>query len=316
MWISGESVIRSAAAGERSRESSASSEAHRAAKRGTLRERRDYVDARRAAARARDKRRRRLARRDSASPVLAIDRDRGFATVDPDALSGIQPVVADALALMQELGPTPPSSGKDHLTTNLLPGDSLALDSSFLRLALDDPIVSAVSDYLGLVPVLNTVDVWHSRPVEREAHSSQLFHLDNADLTQVKVFVHCTDVTEASGPLTVLDAASSARLARKLDYRIGNGRVADQRVVEVLGDRADPVGLTGPPGTVHLVDTSRCFHFGSRVESESPPRTVVVFQYLTPYAFAFLRDHREEAPFRHLASEELPERQRLVLGVD
>jgi hypothetical protein len=39
-----------------------------------------------------------------------------------------------------------------------------------------------------------------------------------------------------------------------------------------------------------------------------------MIQYLTPYAFVFLRDHREEAPYRHLSSDALPERHRLVLG--
>jgi hypothetical protein len=315
MWISGEPVIPSAAASERSRRSSEVSEAHRAAKRGTLRERQEYVDARRASAHGRDKRRRRLARRNSASSGMVIDRDRGFASVAPGALSGAEPVVADALTLMDKLGPDLPSSGKDHLTTNLLPRESISLDSSFVRLALDDEILAAVSTYLGIVPVLNTVDVWHSRPVGGEERSSQLFHLDNADVTQIKLFVHCTDVGDASGPLSVLDVACSRRLARKTDYRIGDSRVSDERAAEKLGSDAEPISLTGPRGTAHFVDTSRCFHFGSRVQRASSPRTVVVFQYLTPYAFAFARDHREEAPFRHLASEALSERQRLVLGI-
>jgi hypothetical protein len=246
---------------------------------------------------------------------LAIERGQGFATLPPGSLTGVDPVVADVHSLMDELGPAPPSSAKDHLTANLLPADAVSLDSSFMRLALDDEVVASVSAYLGVVPVLNTVDVWHSRPVEGEARSSQLFHLDGADVSQVKLFVHCTDVTEASGPLTVLDAASSRRLAKKLGYRIGDSRVPDERVVETLGNASKPVSLTGPRGTAHFVDTSRCFHFGSRVQDGSPPRTVAVFQYLTPYAFAFTRDHREEAPYRHLASEGVPERQRLVLGI-
>jgi hypothetical protein len=158
------------------------------------------------------------------------------------------------------------------------------------------------------------VDVWHSRPIGGEPRSSQLFHLDNADTSQIKLFLHCTDVVETSGPLSVLDAARSKRLAKKSGYSIGDGRIGDERVADILGDAAEPVRLTGPVGTAHFVDTSRCFHFGSRVHPGSPPRTVAVLQYLTPYAFAFTRDHREEAPHRHLATAELPELQRLVLG--
>jgi hypothetical protein len=291
-------------------------EAHRAALRGTPKERRAYTDARRAAARERDGRRRRLARGTAGNPSLEIARDWGFVSVAPGGLSGVDDVVAATLSLMDELGPSPPSSGKDHLTTNLLPRESLSLSSPFMRLALDDETVTAVSAYLGVVPVLNTIDVWHSRPVGGEPRSSQLFHLDNADVSQIKLFVHCTDVVEDSGPLTVLDAASSRVLAKRSRYRIGDGRVSDRRVAEILGDEADPVSLIGPQGTAHFVDTSRCFHYGSRVHSDSPPRTVAVFQYLTPYAFAFTHDHREEAPYRHLATEALPEAQRLVLGAE
>lgn len=290
--------------------------AMKAAMRGTPRERRRYVEGRRASLGDRDKRRRRLARKDLDTSGLAIEPDRGFASVAPGALDGSEAVVADALALLENLGSTTPSSGKEHLTTNLLPPDSLSLESSFMALALSDAIIAAVSAYLRIVPVLNTVDVWHSRPVEGEPTSSQLFHLDFADVRQVKLFVHCTDVVDESGPLSVLDARRSKILAKKSGYRIGDGgRVSDERVAEILGDGADPVGLTGPAGTAHFVDTSRCFHFGSRVHPDSPPRTIAVFQYLTPYAFAFKRDHREEAPYRHLATEALPERQRLVLGV-
>jgi hypothetical protein len=290
--------------------------AHRTAMRGTPRERRKYVEERQASIGDRDKRRRRLARRNLDTGGLAIEPDRGFARVAPGALGGADAVVADALDLLVDLGPAMPSSGKEHLTTNLLPPDSLSLESSFMRLALDDGVLDAVSAYLRIVPVLNTVDVWHSRPVEGEPTSSQLFHLDFADVRQVKLFVHCSDVVEESGPLSVLDAQRSKLLAKKSGYRIGDGgRISDERVSEILGDGADPVSLTGPVGTAHFVDTSRCFHFGSRVHSDSPPRTIAVFQYLTPYAFAFKRDHREEAPFRHLATDSLPERRRLVLGV-
>jgi hypothetical protein len=225
------------------------------------------------------------------------------------------PTVVDGVhSRMAELGPTPPASGKDHLTTKLLPRETLTLDSSFMSLALDERVLAPVAAYLRVVPVLHMVDIWHSRPVEGDPRSSQLFHLDNADVTQVKLFVHCTDVVDTSGPLTALDAVSSRRLAKKSGYRIGEGRVSDERVTEILGDAAEPVRLTGPPGTAHFVDTSRCFHFGSRVELDSPPRTLAVFQYLTPYAFSFMHDHRDEAPFRDLATEELSELQRLGLG--
>ena len=56
------------------------------------------------------------------------------------------------------------------------------------------------------------------------------------------------------------------------------------------------------PGTVCFVDTTQCFHFGSRVESGTAPRLVTMIQYLTPSSFMLPRDHRHGSPFRHLAT--------------
>ena len=71
--------------------------------------------------------------------------------------------------------------------------------------------------------------------------------------------------------------------------------MTDEAVTAAVG--SDRTVLDGPRGTAHFVDTSRCFHFGSRVQAGAPPRQLVVFQYLTPYAFEFQEDHRREAPY-------------------
>ena len=86
----------------------------------------------------------------------------------------------------------------------------------------------------------------------------------------------------------------------------------DQRVDSILGsDRWH--AFEGPAGTVDFVDTSRCFHFGSRVSEGGTPRRVALFHYLTPYAFKYT-DHRKQAPFRKLAEGADGELAQLVLG--
>jgi hypothetical protein len=62
------------------------------------------------------------------------------------------------------------------------------------------------------------------------------------------------------------------------------------------------------------VDTSRCFHFGSRVEDEAEPRLVAMIQYSTPFSFMLPRDPRRRAPFRHLGGPDAAELERLVLA--
>ena len=200
------------------------------------------------------------------------------------------------------------------MAKGFLPDSDLNLDSPYMRLALSDEVVAVVSAYLGMVPVLAYVDVWYSPHVEKAPWSSQLFHLDHADVTQIKLFLHCGDVGPASGPLTVLTALDSKRLAKRVNYRLEQTRVTDEAVTAAVG--RDRTVLDGPRGTAHFVDTSRCFHFGSRVQAGAPPRQLVVFQYLTPYAFEFQEDHRREAPYRDLAQADSSERDRLLLGAD
>jgi hypothetical protein len=126
--------------------------------------------------------------------------------------------------------------------------------------------------------------------------------------------VHCSDIGADSGPLTAISATASYELAERIGYRFDQGhRVPDEVFETVSAD--DMIAFEGSAGTVDFVDTSRCFHFGSRVREGAPPRRAAVFQYVTPYAFRF-EDHRESALFRHLGMDEQDELRRLVLGAD
>jgi hypothetical protein len=286
---------------------------HERARLGSPKERRAYVKERRRRA-AGGKRRRLVAAELAPAAAVAIDPELGFARLAPGELDGADAVVAAARDVIERTGAAAPAgaTGKP-MSKNLLTIADLGLDSPFMRFALSDAVLGTVSAYLELVPVLTYVDVWHSRHIPRAPFSSQLWHLDHADVTQVKLFLHCEDVGPGSGPLTVLDAAASRALAKRAGYTFAQSRLADEAVRELAGAGTP---LTGPCGSAALVDTSRCFHFGSRVEPGAPPRTLVVLQYLTPYAFAFQHDHRSEAPFRELAGDGSGERARLVLGAD
>jgi hypothetical protein len=71
----------------------------------------------------------------------------------------------------------------------------------------------------------------------------------------------------------------------------------------------------GPAGTVAVVDTSRCFHYGSRVAEDASPRLVTVLQYLSPFSFRVSRDRKRAAPYGHVAQATSSALERLVLGV-
>jgi hypothetical protein len=265
--------------------------------------------------RERDARRYELAEELVPTAETAIAADDGYRLHAPGAFSLAAEVVGAANELLDGLGHDAlvgQSTKGSYLTQGLLP-EQLPLDSPYMRFVLDEPVVAAVTAYLGLVPVLHAIDLWYSFHGPPDPVRSQRWHLDSGDTTQVKVWIHCSDVGADSGPLTVIDAATSAALADRLSYDFGEGhRVQDEQIEEAAGPAVTP--LEGPAGTVHFVDTSRCFHMGSRVAADGTPRRVFVAQYLTPYAFRFRPDHLEKAPYRGLADDASSELDRLLLG--
>ena len=283
----------------------------------TLSARRARVAERREAWRDRDAGRYRLAEELGRSAGVSIPPEAGFALHPPGTFPLAEAVVDAASELIDGIGHEElvARSTKDaFMAQGLLTPEALPLDSPYMRFVLDEAVIGPVAAYLGVVPVLHLIDLWYSFYGIEAPKSSQRWHLDSGDTTQVKVWIHCSDVRPESGPLTVLDARTSEVFAERIGYDFGKGhRIPDEHVDELAGQAV--TALEGPAGTVHFVDTSRCFHFGSRVARGGVPRRVFVAQYLTPYAFRFRPDHLQSAPYRGLANEGSTELERLVLGV-
>ena len=259
--------------------------------------------------------RRAAAREIAARASFAIDRDRGYAVFPPEAFPEAQHIVEATGDLGRHVDLTRPGLSKKARSGFMVPMidvGTLTLDSPMLRLALRPDVIAAVSAYLGMVPVIAYLQVFYSEANSDEARSSQLFHCDADATSQVKIFVLCSEVTRSNGPLTLLDARTSRHVRSRLGYHFG-GKVKDKRLAGIV-DEADHVPIVGPPGTVCFVDTTQCFHFGSRVDSGTAPRLVTMIQYLTPSSFMLPRDHRLGSPFRHLARPEMDRVERMVLG--
>jgi hypothetical protein len=259
--------------------------------------------------------RRTAAREIAADASFRIDRDRGYAVFPPEIFPEARDIVAATTDLGRNVDLTRPGLSKkarSGFMVPLLDTATVTLDSPMLRLALRPDIIAAVSSYLGMVPVIAYLQVYYSEANSDEARSSQLFHCDADATSQVKIFVLCSEVTRSNGPLTLLDAKTSRGVRSRLGYHFG-GKIKDKRLAGIV-DESDHHPIVGAPGTVCFVDTTQCFHFGSRVESGTAPRLVTMIQYLTPSSFMLPRDHRDGSPFRHLATAQMPRVSRMVLG--
>ena len=194
---------------------------------------------RREATRSRDEARYRLAEERAAVARLSIPRDAGFAIYPPGEVERADQVVSAGNALIDSIG-TPPSRSRlrraHSWRSYLIPGSTYA-GVAVPWFALGSDIGHAAAAYLGFVPFSTKVDLLYSIKGPREAPtSSQLWHLDQADTSQVKVAVHLNDIVREMGPMTAIDAAATELVADRVGYDLDDRYgVSEDDVLETAG---------------------------------------------------------------------------------
>jgi hypothetical protein len=168
---------------------------------------------------------------------------------------------------------------------------------SFLNFATSSDILAVVSRYLGSIPTLSTTLPSGIRFVESNSefddspgrpHDSQLYHIDYYSLPNVYVLVLLRDTTVEHGPWTFLPRATSQKARKALNYwtRQRGYRVSDEEIYSVA-DKKEVIEFCYPRGTVLFIESSGCFHFGSR--NSVKPR----FQLMLGYSGACRTDFSE-----------------------
>jgi hypothetical protein len=200
---------------------------------------------------------------------------------------------------------------KDYLIS--IPYQEDDLNGPLLKLATSPDLVDIAADYLGFIPILSNIQIWHSPNKESGYKGSQLYHLDYADVSQCKLFIPIEEIDHDTGPLTFIAADLSDKIAKAVKYKLSEGehRVSDSKVDEVIGMNQS-IPAVGKPGEMVIVDTCRCFHYGSRKASK--PRSLIMIQYVSPFAFMFSLDYSKEARFARLAQRNHSRKLRMLLG--
>lgn len=260
------------------------------------------------------------ARREAAARVggsVEIPRDAGFLSCEASRFPDVDAVVESGREVLAtaDLEKRKAKANKPYMM-RLLAHDpmTLTLDSPFLRLALHPEVVAAASRYLGLVPVLQFVNVYYSSYSGPDLNKSQLYHCDSDDTEQVKVFVLCEEVRQETGPLTLLPPPESAIVRKGVGYRYDQV-LTDEQVGETLGGLDAERQMVGPAGTVAFIDSSRCLHYGSRFVDPTLTRLIVMLQYVTPLSFILPAEYWEGARYRSLCNTPgLDDLSQMVLG--
>jgi hypothetical protein len=153
----------------------------------------------------------------------------------------------------------PRSTGKAFFEEMLSLSDLRAYPA-FLETALDETVIASVMQAMGMVPHLESVDVLASRSVGTQLSASQLWHYDVNDVRIIKLFVYLEDCGPRNGPFTFIPAEPSQRVAGVA------GHYVDDEAISLHVPRSEWRSVEGPAGTAFLIDTGRCYHFGSRSE--------------------------------------------------
>lgn len=143
-------------------------------------------------------------------------------------------------------------------------------------LASDPVFTSIVHSYLGVPPIFDVPVAFLNSTVKLASHAdyskvAQLYHHDMDRLSFVKLFIYLTDVDLESGPHTLLAGTHRKRPSRM--WR--SGRFSDKEITKA-GLFSQEVKITGPAGTVFLVDTS-ALHKGSHPIAR--PRLMAQVEY-------------------------------------
>jgi hypothetical protein len=256
------------------------------------------------------------ARRRVARQVLAgspwvgfIPKDRGFALTDPSMLPGAQEALDAARTIIE----TAPKEGykirKSNPFFELETPQFLRDYPALMKFALSDAVLQIVTDYFGLVPQMKELGIWVTPPQDHQ-FSSQLYHLDKPEGRLLKLFMNISRTDEDAGALTFLPADVSEKVRRKTNYEAvyyrGDGRL-DDKAVFLHCSRDDQMVLTGDVGKGGFVDTSNCFHFGSRCKAGE--RRVLTLSYMLPH-----KARKRRTPLFDLVPKPVDELRQLVLS--
>lgn len=178
--------------------------------------------------------------------------------------------------------------GKPFLQ-NILANDAPATYPSLVDFGTSSQVMSAVAPSYGYIPHFSTSlprgirlqesSNTHDPTPTAPWRDSQNWHRDYHTEPTFYVITLIRDVTDECGPLHYVSASVSRRVTETFHYRSRrcSYRLTDEQFFSVV-DPSEVHRLVGPPGTTLFIDSSACFHMGSR--------NPVVPRYQTQYAYS------------------------------
>ncbi len=178
-------------------------------------------------------------------------------------------------------------------------------NSEVQSLALDPLLLNIAQDYLDVKPLLSSVVMWWSLPVEDKEKfagaAAQEYHFDMDRLKFFNFFIYLTDVDTNNGPHCYV-RGSHKKLPPQFRRR---GRFSDKDVKAHYGH--DVLELTGKKGTIMAVDTrglhkGKVLTEGSRLIMQIGFADSLFGEYYPRVAFQNLSEERQKFASDHFES--------------
>jgi len=231
-----------------------------------------------------------LIRENGAPSLPIIEMKDGLALDSSGKLPYLDEMLREADRIIEERGQIQKKAtgSSRSFFQNILERGDLEKYPSILNFVLSSEVLSTVCNYLKTIPILSVTLPPGVRLAESNAkydnsppgvfRESQFYHLDHHDRPMAYVIVLLRDVSIQSGPFTYMSQSASARAAKAMNYqsRPVNYRVTDEQMYAAI-DKNESHEFTCPCGTVLFIDSSECFHYGSR--------NAVIPRYQMMYAF-------------------------------
>ncbi len=253
---------------------------------------------------------------DTAAPLKMQD---GWALDTSMTLPHLDALLRDAGTVIDACGGREFAGQQYSFMRSLLfPGDTERF-ASYVDFITSPELLSVAMNYLGTIPQLSKAQppgirfMESSEKLDEEPEltprQSQLYHIDFYDSPQVYVLVALRDITSECGPWTFLPASATDRITRRIGYRErGFGYRVPDEVIRPHIREGEEIAFTGPKGSVLFIDSSRCFHFGSR--NSKVPRFMMMYALQSPARCDFAQLFNEHQKFPLPANA--PELRRMV----
>jgi hypothetical protein len=246
-----------------------------------------------------------LIRENGAPRGPVVELKDGWAIDASRSLPHLDRLLAESQGIIDERGGVVRGGRSREFFQQIVTDAHIARCPSILDFATSSDVLLPAIRYLGFVPTLSAAKPLGVRLAESDRkfvpdwdgryRASQLFHCDYHDSPMVYVIVCLRDVTRASGPFSFLPISASERVQGALRYRRRGVpyRLGDEQVFR-FADRKELVELACPAGTVLFLDSSLCFHYGSR--DCAVPRYLMMYAYVSVRRTDFTDLLRKESP--------------------